>query len=104
MKRFTMRLLAICSFMLISQLTHAQMTIIEYFDIKDAFKLDLKAPKNIKTIYTKGVLDVEYNPNKRILSVAYDPKQADIAVIIKNINSCVSEPILSVLDTKTKSK
>ena len=45
-------------------------------------------------------LDVEWNPDKRILAVAYDPKAADINVIVKNINDCAGKPLLSVVNTK----
>ena len=102
MQPFTLRFVAIFSLVFMAQFAHAQMTITEYFDVKDAFQLDLKAPKNVKTIFTKGVLDVRYNADKRVLEVAYDPRQADIAAVVKNINSCVKEPILSLLDSKSK--
>jgi hypothetical protein len=87
-----------------TQFAHAQMTIVEYFDVKDAFKLDLKDPKNVKTIFTKGVLDVHYNADRRVLEIAYNPRQADIAVVVRNINSCAKEPILSILDSKANAK
>lgn len=104
MQRFTIRLVAMLSLVFMAQFAHAQMTIVEYFDVKDEFKLDLKAPKNVKAIFTKGVLDVHYNADRRVLEVAYDPRQADIAVVIKNINSCVKEPILSLADSKSNPK
>ena len=104
MQRFTLRLVAVFSLVLMTQFAHAQMTIIEYFDVKDEFKLDLKAPKNVKTIFTKGVLDIHYNADKRVLEVAYDPRQADIALVVKNINSCAKEPILVASAGKNKAQ
>jgi hypothetical protein len=104
MQRFTLRFVAIFSLVFMAQFAHAQMTITEYFDVKDEFTLDLKAPKNVKTIFTKGVLDVRYNADKRVLEIAYDPRQADIAFVVKNINSCVKEPILSASNGKANAK
>ncbi len=104
MQRFPLRFAAIFSLVFMAQFAHAQMTIVEYFDVKDEFKLDLKAPKNVKTIFTKGVLDVHYNADKRVLEVAYDPRQADIVVVVKNINSCMKEPILSASASKVKAQ
>ena len=104
MQRFTLRLVAVFSLVFMAQFAHAQMTIIEYFDVKDEFKLDLKAPKNVKTIFTKGVLDIHYNADKRVLEVAYDPRQADIALVVKNINSCAKEPILVASVDKNKAQ
>jgi copper chaperone CopZ len=104
MTRFMVRFVAIISLVFMSQLAHAQMTIIQYFEIKDDFKLDLTNKKNLKTIFTKGVLDVEYNPDKRVLAVSYDPKEADIALIIKHINKCAGEDILTDANTKTKAQ
>lgn len=100
MQRFILRLVVITSLIFCTQLAHAQMTIIEYFDVKSDFSLDLKDKKNIKNIFTKGVLDVEWNPDKRILAVAYDPREAEINAIVKNINSCAGKPLLSVANTK----
>lgn len=100
MQRFILRIAAIVALVFCTQFVHAQMTIIEYFDVKSDFSLDLTNKKNVKNIFTKGVLDVEWNPDKRILAVAYDPKAADINVIVKNINDCAGKPLLSVVNTK----
>ena len=100
MQRFILRIAAIVALVFCTQLAHAQMTIIEYFDVKSDFSLDLTNKKNVKNIFTKGVLDVEWNPDKRILAVAYDPKAADINAIVKNINDCAGKPLLSVVNTK----
>ena len=48
MQRFTIRFVAIFSLVFMAQFAYAQMTIVEYFDVKDEFKLDLKASKNVK--------------------------------------------------------
>ena len=100
MQRFILRIAAIVALVFCTQLAHAQMTIIEYFDVKSDFSLDLKNKKSIKNIFTKGVLDVEWNPDKRVLAVAYDPRVAEINVIVKNINDCAGKPLLSFVNTK----
>ncbi len=100
MQRFIIRIAAIVALVFCTQSAHAQMTIIEYFDVKSDFSLDLTNKKNVKNIFTRGVLDVEWNPDKRILAVAYDPKAADINAIVKNINDCAGKPLLSIAHTK----
>jgi copper chaperone CopZ len=95
MKRIIMRTGAVLSLTFITQLAHAQMTITEYFPLKNEFKVDLNNVKNAKTIFTKGVLDVEWNPDKRTLAIAYDPKQTDIKAIVKNINNCAGESVVT---------
>jgi copper chaperone CopZ len=102
MKRFIMRSGIIFSLVFMAQLAKAQMTVVEYFDIKSDFKVDLKDKKNVKSIYTKGVLEVQYNPDKRILSVAYDPKEANIEVIVRNINSCAGETVCTLTPINKK--
>ena len=100
MQRFILRIAATVALVFCTQLAQAQMTIIEYFNVKSDFSLDLTNKKNVKNIFTKGVLDVEWNPDKRVLAVAYNPREADINAIVKNINDCAGKPLLSVVNTK----
>jgi hypothetical protein len=76
-------------FLMATQTVKAQAVITEYLDVKKSFSINLNDKKIVSTIYTKGVIDVEWNEAKRILAVSYDPKQATIETIVATINSTV---------------
>jgi hypothetical protein len=96
MTRLFIRSMATFSLVFIAHLANAQMTITEYFPLKSVFDVDLKDIKIAKTIFTKGVLDVEWDADNRTLAIAYNPKETDIKAIAKNINKCAGETILTL--------
>ncbi len=96
MKRSFIRSIATFSLVVVAHLANAQMTIIEYFPLKSAFNVNLKDVKTAKTIFTKGVLDVELDADNRTLAIAYNPKETDIDAIVKSINKCAGEAILTL--------
>ena len=49
----------------------AQATITEYFAIKGYFPLDVKDRRVQKIMSAKGLLDVDWNENKRTLAISY---------------------------------
>ena len=53
--------------------------------MKEPFKIELSDKKVQKAVYTKGVLDLDWNDAKRTLSVTYDPKLARVEDIVRNI-------------------
>ena len=85
MKKFFFNTVAIAALILTSVSLKAQPVITEYFAMKEPFKIELSDKKVQKAVYTKGVLDLEWNYAKRTLSVTYDPKLARVEDIVRNI-------------------
>lgn len=50
---------------------NAQAIVTEYFSMKGNFYLDVKDRRVQKIMSTKGLLDVDWNENKRILAISY---------------------------------
>jgi hypothetical protein len=95
MKRLILRSIATFCLAFMSHLANAQMTITEYLPVRANFNLDLKAAKNIKILYTVGVLDLTWDADNRQLIAAYNPKQTDIDTIINNVNICAADVVLA---------
>ncbi len=85
MKKIIFNTLAIAALVLVSISVKAQPVITEYFTMKEPFKIDLSAKSVQKAVYTKGVLDLDWNDAKHILAVSYDPKLARVEDIVRNI-------------------
>ena len=85
MKKFFFNTIAIVALVLTSVSLKAQPVITEYFAMKEPFKIELSDKKVQKAVYTKGVLDLDWNDAKRTLSVTYDPKLARVEDIVRNI-------------------
>ncbi|MBL7816492.1 MAG: hypothetical protein JNL70_15845 [Saprospiraceae bacterium] len=85
MKKFILNTVAIVALILVSVSVKAQPVITEYFTMKEPFKIDLNDKKTQKAVYTRGVLDLDWNDAKRILAVSYDPKLARVEDIVRNI-------------------
>ena len=85
MKKFFFNTVAIVALILTSVSLKAQPVITEYFAMKEPFKIELSDKKVQKAVYTKGVLDLDWNAAKRTLSVTYDPKLARVEDIVRNI-------------------
>ena len=85
MKKFFFNTVAIAALILTSVSLKAQPVITEYFAMKEPFKIELSDKKVQKAVYTKGVLDLDWNDAKRTLSVTYDPKLARVEDIVRNI-------------------
>lgn len=93
MKKFFFNTLAIAILLLASVSLKAQPVVTEYFAMKEPFKIDLNDKKVQKAVYTKGVLDLDWNDAKRTLSVSYDPKLANAQDIVRNIKEVASGSI-----------
>ena len=85
MKKFFFNTVALVALILTSVSLKAQPVITEYFAMKEPFKIELSDKKVQKAVYTKGVLDLDWNDAKRTLSVTYDPKLARVEDIVRNI-------------------
>jgi hypothetical protein len=80
-----LRTLAVGACLLAAVVAKAQANITEYFDMKEPFALDLSDKRVVKAVYTKGVLDIDWNSDKRVLAVTYDPKQTRVEYAMKAI-------------------
>ena len=49
----------------------AQATVTEYFAMKGSFYLDVKDRRVQKIMSTKGILDIDWNDDKRTLAISY---------------------------------
>jgi hypothetical protein len=63
----------------------AQVNITEYFQMSKAFQIDLQSRSSEKTIYTKGILNIDWKADRRILAVTYDPRQTTINDAMRHI-------------------
>jgi hypothetical protein len=90
MKTTFLRLALAILFLITAQLAPAQAVITEYFDVKQGINLDFNDKKLVKFIYTAGVLDIDWNVDKRVLSISYDPKVTNITKIMENINNATN--------------
>ena len=94
---------ATAAFLLIASNTvKAQAVITEYFDVKETLKLDLNDKKSAKSVYTKGVLDIDWNGDKRVLAISYDPKQTKIEDIMSNISAVTGQNLSASLNSKKR--
>jgi hypothetical protein len=91
MKAKILRFAVVVLFSITTQIVNAQAVITEYFDIKEGISFDFNDKKAIKSIYTKGVLDIEWNGEKRILAISYDPKQTKIGNVIENFSNIAGQ-------------
>jgi hypothetical protein len=89
-------------FMIAAHSVKAQAVITEYFDLKEGLKIDLNDKKAAKSIYSKGVLDIDWNGDKHILAISYDPKQAKIEDIMSNISIVTGQNLSAALNSSKK--
>ena len=90
MKKLLFNTIAVAALLLASISVKAQPVVTEYFTMKEPFKIDLSEKKIQKAVYTKGVLDIDWNDVKRILAVSYDPKLTRIEDVVRNIKEVAS--------------
>jgi viroplasmin and RNaseH domain-containing protein len=79
----SLRAAVVVAFMFISALTKAQPVVTEYFQVSETFKIDMKDKKTRDLIFTKGVVDAEWQSDKRTFAISYNPYQTDIDSAIK---------------------
>lgn len=88
--------------MVASHSVKAQAVITEYFDVKESLKIDLNDKKAAKAVYSKGVLDIDWNGDKRVLAISYDPKQTKIEDIMSNISMVTGQNLSAGLNSKKR--
>ena len=102
MKAVFIRFAAAVILMIASNTVKAQAVITEYFDVKESLKIDLNDKKAAKAVYTKGVLDIDWNGDKRVLAISYDPKQTKIEDIMSNISLVTGQNLSASLNSKKR--
>jgi hypothetical protein len=101
MKASFLRLAVVFIFSITAQLVSAQAVITEYFNIKEGITFDFNDKKSVKSIYTTGVLDIDWNGGQRVLAISYDPKLTKIDRIMENFGTITGE--LSIcINNKTR--
>jgi hypothetical protein len=85
----------VVAFMLIGTLTKAQPVVTEYFQVSETFKIDLKDKKIREIIFTKGVVDAEWQSDKRTFAISYNPYQTDIDSAIKSVKDKMGAALLT---------
>jgi hypothetical protein len=76
----------LCSVLLVGTFSvKAQLNITEYFQMSKAFQIDLQSRSFEKTIYTRGILNIDWKASSRILAVTYDPRQTTINDAMRHI-------------------
>ena len=102
MKAAFIRFSAAIILLIASNTVKAQAVITEYFDVKESLKIDLNDKKAAKAVYTKGVLDIDWNSDKRVLAISYDPKQTKIEDIMSNISLVTGQNLSASLNSKKR--
>ncbi len=102
MKAAFIRFSAAIILLIASNTVKAQAVITEYFDVKESLKIDLNDKRTAKAVYIKGVLDIDWNGDKRILAISYDPKQTKIEDIMSNISLVTGQNLSAGLSSKKR--
>ncbi len=84
----------VAAFMFVATFTKAQPVVTEYFQVSEAFTIDLKDKKTREVIFSKGVLDAEWLADKRTFAISYNPYQTDIDAALKPVKDKVGKSIL----------
>lgn len=72
----------------------AQATITEYFAIKGYFPLDVKDRRVQKIMSSKGLLDIDWNENKRVLAISYPMgKLEKLDDVLEALKKVVQNPL-----------
>ena len=95
MKFLHLQKLAFVGLLFMATTAKAQMVITEYFDIKEAVKVDLSDKKVQKSLYAKGILDIDWDATRRVLAIAYDPQQANMAETTHKIGDLIGSSTFS---------
>lgn len=85
----------VAAFMLIAAFTKAQPVVTEYFQVSETFTIDLKDRKTRESIFTKGVVDAEWQADRRTFAISYNPYQTDIDAAIKSVKEKMGPALLT---------
>jgi hypothetical protein len=101
MKALFLRFVLALILLMALQTVNAQSVITEYFDMKSDIKINLNDKNVTKTLYSKGVLDIDWDSEKHVLAISYDPKQTKIQDIMFNVNNATEQGIIA-MNNKTR--
>ena len=80
----------------------AQPIVTEYLVMTDTFQID-RADKRIqKIISTKGMIDIDWRPSKRLLEISYYLGQAKIEDIMQIVMKVAATPLPAVPKNEAK--
>jgi hypothetical protein len=85
----------VVAFLFITAMTKAQPVVTEYFQVSEAFTIDLKDKKVRESIYSKGVVDAEWIAERRTFAISYNPYQTDIDAAIKSVKDKMGAALMT---------
>jgi viroplasmin and RNaseH domain-containing protein len=91
----SLRAAVVGAFLFTSALIKAQPVVTEYFQVSETFTIDMKDKKTRDIIFTKGVVDAEWQSEKRTFAISYNPYQTDIDAAIKSVKDKVGAALLT---------
>lgn len=94
MKKNVLKISIIFCILFGTQSVKAQSVITEFFPVNGSFYFDIKDKRVQKIMSSKGLLDIDWNEDKRILSVSY-PLMAklDIKEVVEGIKKVSGAPL-----------
>jgi hypothetical protein len=85
----------VAAFMLVAAFTKAQPVVTEYFQVSETFNIDLKDKKTREIVFSKGVVDAEWQADRRTFAISYNPYQTDIDAALKPVKDKVGAALLT---------
>jgi hypothetical protein len=85
----------VVAFLFITAMTKAQPVVTEYFQVSDAFTIDMKDKKTRESIFSKGVVDAEWIAERRTFAISYNPYQTDIDAAIKSVKDKMGAALMT---------
>jgi hypothetical protein len=85
----------VVAFLFVTAMIKAQPVVTEYFQVSDAFTIDLKDKKTRESIFSKGVVDAEWIAERRTFAISYNPYQTDIDSAIKSVKDKMGAALMT---------
>ncbi len=92
MKKNVFKLVLIICIVCTTHALKAQAVITEFFAMNGGFSLDVKDKRIQKLVSNKMVLDIDWDGDKRILSVSYPLGKTDIKDVVEAIKKVAGTP------------
>jgi hypothetical protein len=92
MKKNVFKFVLIFSILCTTNALKAQSVITEFFAMNGNFYLDVKDKRIQKLVSNKTVLDIDWNEDKRILSISYPLGKTDIKDVVEVIKKVAETP------------
>jgi hypothetical protein len=85
----------VVAFLFVTAMIKAQPVVTEYFQVSDAFTIDMKDKKTRESIFSKGVVDAEWIAERRTFAISYNPYQTDIDAAIKSVKDKMGAALMT---------